>query len=124
MASFAQDVLDRFRRIGHNARTISSLVDQLATPLGVIPFVGAGMSADTGLPTWSSFLLAEAGTGALSERIRRMVDAGDYERAAQALHDARSGTAFQEAVEFTFGPRALLDRQPKGAVRCLPQPIV
>jgi HEAT repeat protein len=121
MTDSVQPILDRFRPVARNAQTLSSLIEQLGTPLGVVPFVGAGMSVDTGLPDWRRFLMDQAGEGSVAERVGDLLNQGKYEEAAQAIHDHRSAIQFQEAVERTFGQAALKTRTPQGAVLCLPR---
>src|SRR5262249_33014486 len=72
-----------------NADTINSLVRQLRSPLGVIPLVGAGMSAairfanpPDRFPQWTGLLLNMAAGTTREADVRSFVGAGDYERAA------------------------------------------
>jgi len=93
--------------LGDNHTNLARLVTQLASPAGVIPFVGAGMSVPFGMPDWRSFLRRIAP----DEPARVMLDArlarGEYEEAAEDLMRLRGETPFQDALEATFGAAAL-----------------
>ena len=43
--------------------------------------MGAGMSVETGLPTWKDFLSKEAGSGALAETVVSLIHRGEFEEA-------------------------------------------
>jgi hypothetical protein len=49
--------LDSIRRIKRNEFVLNALVTQLKTALGVLPFVGAGLSIPFGFKGWQEFLL-------------------------------------------------------------------
>jgi hypothetical protein len=87
------DSLDRyFAKL--NEGYMEDLVEQLRSPLGVMPFVGAGMSAPYGFPTWDRFLVAAAEEFGLEDEIREMLKRSDYEDAAERLeqHDPKRFT--------------------------------
>jgi hypothetical protein len=76
-----------------NKDTFASLERQLRTPLGVIPFVGAGISASVKLkgipprfPQWSELLREFARGRAFEAKVKKLLVAGDYEAAASAVN--------------------------------------
>jgi hypothetical protein len=85
---------------------------------GVIPFVGAGLSASSGYPAWTKTLFQLRNHTSVSEvELQSMIDAGDYEEAAQRLHDDMGASQFNERIEAIFGA----DRSAVGPVCLLPQ---
>lgn len=87
-----------------NEVTVYHLVRQLRTPLGVIPFVGAGMSAHYGFPQWGDVLRSAArveGDATVAE-VDALLDAGEFEDAAEALRQ-RGEDEFQRRIEKEYG---------------------
>ena len=81
-----------------NVDIVNSLVRQLRSPLGVIPFVGAGMSAairfpdvPPGFPQWADLLNKMAAGTTKAAKVLQLVDEGKFELAAQALDQRRPG---------------------------------
>lgn len=74
-----------------NKGYVEDLVQQLRSPLGVIPFVGAGMSAEFGFPLWDTFLRECAAQTGLENEIEQLLSASDFESAAERLdeHDPK-----------------------------------
>jgi tetratricopeptide (TPR) repeat protein len=92
------------------------LLDQVASEQGVVPFVGAGMSVESGYPSWSG-LLRSLVDGTKSEcDVANLLAAGEYEDAAERVLEVRGAEQFHTMIEATFGE----DRPHKGAVRLLP----
>src|SRR5262245_44240349 len=87
-----------------NEVTRYHLVRQMRTPLGVIPFVGAGMSAKFKFPQWGDVLLNAADTEGASVRARvgKHLNAGEFEDAAEILR-SRGEDNFQRRIEKEFG---------------------
>ena len=79
------EALERIEPIGRNAGNLRRLVEQLNTPVGVIPFVGAGLSMPFGFPGWTNFLLSEAESAGIKDEVQEFIDAGKYEEAAERL---------------------------------------
>lgn len=91
----------------------------------VLPFVGAGMSIASGYQRWGAFLLSLL---ADFPQVRADVEAnlarGDYEEAAQIVHDALGPGVFAEEIAnqlgrhrlAAFGPVCLLPRLFEGEV--------
>jgi hypothetical protein len=79
-----------FRRLGRLAGQI---------PKGrVVPFVGAGMSASSGYPTWSGFLRAEAEEWMDVGEVETFLAEQDFEGFARALQAARGVHGFEECI--------------------------
>jgi len=97
------------------------LVDQMKSGIGVIPFVGAGISIPFGFPSWSGFLLDQATRAGVQDQIQVLLSTGEYAEAAELLLRARGYQAFHDAIDNTFGTRRLADVRLHGAVSILPQ---
>lgn len=85
---------------------------------GMIPFVGAGMSFSSGFPLWTAFLYklcdeSHVTTADFSD----LLDGGNYEEAAQLLHDDLGRGLFNENIQATFAR----DREPLGPITYLPR---
>jgi len=102
--------------IGDNTAAIARFVTQARTPMGVIPFVGAGMSVPFGFPQWGAFLRQQAPSPAVLATVDALLNEGKYEDAAQAAFDARGEHAFQVTFEAAFGVGALAPRDDYGAI--------
>lgn len=106
--------------IDDNKDNLRRLVAQLKTPIGIIPFVGAGLSIPFGFPAWSSFLTTQAKKAGISNKIRQHLKSGEYEEAAEDLQTARGYRAFHDAISNTFGVHKVAGMELKGAVYALP----
>jgi hypothetical protein len=109
-----------------NAAAINSLVRQLRSPLGVIPLVGAGMSAairfanpPDRFPQWAELLLNMAAVTTREADVRSFVGAGDYERAAQTLDEHRPGVLPQR-IKDAFDRKVDRPQLERGALSYLP----
>lgn len=82
-----------------------------------MPFVGAGFSVPSDYPGWTAFLyqLCEE-THVPKEELDNLLQAGDYEQAAQVLHDDLGAALFNENLEGVFSS----DKEIFGAVHYLP----
>lgn len=82
----------------------------------VFPFVGAGLSQPSGYLGWTEFLRrVRRQTAIPEEAFEELLRNGEYEEAAQQLHDAL-GVQFDEEVENTYG----LDKPLYGPIQLLP----
>ena len=92
-----------------NEQTIVRLVQQLRSPLGIIPFIGAGMSAPLKFPQWAAFL--NRYSGHLNQADRKRVDEACSENkldlAAGLIERAVGKEQFQAAIEESFGDARL-----------------
>jgi hypothetical protein len=109
-----------------NVATINSLVIQLRSPLGVIPLVGAGMSAairfanpPDRFPQWAELLLNMAAETAKEADVRCLVSAGNYEDAAQTLDKHRPGVLPQR-IKDAFDRKVDRPQLELGALSYLP----
>jgi hypothetical protein len=110
------------RTIAHdNEVTAYHLVRQLRTPLGVIPFVGAGMSARFKFPQWAEVL--RSGASVEGEEVSAAVDTklaeGDFEAAAEILLK-RSEDDFQRRIEQAYGRKLSEAEAREGPLTQLP----
>src|SRR5215213_8276003 len=119
---YSASLINEIENIEDNADNIRQLIEQLKTPIGIIPFVGAGLSIPFGFPGWSTFLTAQAKrAGAdIEENIKQRLNRGEYEDAAEDLLKARGYLAFHDAIENTFAVHKLPGKELKGAVSYLP----
>jgi hypothetical protein len=98
-----------------NAQRIEELLRWMADGT-VVPFIGAGMSVDSGYPGWTGFLEKRASELNLSEPVRELIERGDFEHAADCLLQPLGPAPFQMLFRDVFGRDAII----RGAVRLLP----
>ena len=68
-----------------------------------MPFVGAGLSVSSGYPGWTAFLYQLCEESHVNNgELGRLLAAGDYEQAAQVLHDYLGTALFNENLEGVF----------------------
>jgi hypothetical protein len=108
-----------FNSLGSNQHTIPKLVEILRTG-GVIPFIGAGMSADFGFPQWKDFLLLLAADERARKQIAARLAKGEYEEAADDILHTRGSNELQLAIERTFGLPDLVVSRTTAAIHQLP----
>jgi SIR2-like domain len=82
-----------------NADAFAALEGQLRSPLGVIPFIGAGLSAGIRLdrerptfPPWDELLRKLAKGTSIETKVEALLKAGNYERAATIIDKNRPGS--------------------------------
>jgi tetratricopeptide (TPR) repeat protein len=95
----ASDILAEISPLGDNKLLIPRLVDQLQSSRVIIPFVGAGLSAPYHLPEWRPLLQELAPTPETRSEVDRLLDANDYEGAAEYLLEVRGPARFQEQLK-------------------------
>ena len=115
------DLLAAISNLGDNADNLPRLLRQIAARLGVNPFVGAGLSIPLGLKGWREFLLGQAQKAGIESQICARLDAGEFERAAEEVFEARGPRAFLNAIDAEFGDAKLQGRRLDGAVSVLPR---
>jgi hypothetical protein len=113
--------LSEIESIGDNEDNLRQLIEQMKTPIGVIPFVGAGLSIPFGFPGWSNFLMEQAKKAGIDVAIKERLDQGEYMEAAEDLLSARGYLAFHDAISNTFGNHKFKDKELGGAVSYLPK---
>lgn len=85
-----------------NRPVADALVQSLKSSMGVIPFVGAGVSASFNFPKWGD-LLNRLASPAQKARVARLVRQNEFERAAELLYDrGRAADRLQEGIAGTF----------------------
>lgn len=117
----SDDTIKELEKIEDNQHNLRRLRTQLRTPIGVIPFVGAGLSMPFGFPSWGGFLLDQARKAGIEPRIKRRLAKGEYEEAAEDLLNARRRRAFYDAIGNAFGLHNLIGKELKGAVCLVPR---
>lgn len=103
-----------------SAGNLRRLLQDLKSPFGVVPFVGAGLSIPIGLPGWSEFLIRQARTAGILKAVRRRLSEGGFEEAADLISAELGLRAFYDAIEDAFGDHNLDGRPLHGAVRLIP----
>jgi hypothetical protein len=116
--SDAIGVLGSFPENEGNFRRLS---DDYDSPLGIVPFIGAGISIPLGFPGWRSFLLAQAKRVGLENSAQELLDLGKYEEAAEALLSALKDQAFNDAIEDCFGDHVINRGSLTGPVLLIPR---
>jgi molecular chaperone DnaK (HSP70) len=104
-----------FTGIGDNRKLMAELHEQLATSMGVVPFVGAGLCVSCGLSEWSTLLRQLAQVCGKLEKIDDLISGGGFEEAASVLEQSLGPAAF--ALQ-------LRDRLSGSAIRQLAGPIL
>lgn len=102
-----------------NQSTFDLLVRQLRSPMGVVPFVGAGLSVPFGFPQWSKFLTAASEFYSNPEQVLDLVAKGDYIEAGSLLWE-ESADRFQMRVASAFGMNVSPEQTQSAAVGLLP----
>jgi hypothetical protein len=102
-----------------NAESRRDLVEQLRSPLKVIPFVGAGMSAPYGYLQWSDFLRKTAEEFGVGATVAAQLAEGKYPEAAETL-DRKDRGAFAERVRIEFQRKDPPPDLTTGAISYLP----
>lgn len=89
--------------------SLSSLEVRYRSALGIVPFVGAGISKQLHLPTWAEFLTIRAADLGPQQvaRTRQLLNQGLFEDAADELAQGAARNAFQQTMEAEFGDKKL-----------------
>ncbi len=83
----------------------------------LIPFVGAGLSYDTGYPLWRDFLMSLRRQTTLDELVLiQMLNKGEYEEAAELIANGMTPQLFSEALHRKY----VISRSAIGAIQILP----
>ena len=107
--------------IAENENNIRLLTDQIKTQVGIVPFVGAGMSVPFGYPAWRPFLENQAPDKIVHQCIISLLDQGQYEEAAEKLVESCGEHNFQVTLEETYGEHRLTIPLPPAAILQLPR---
>src|SRR6185295_17103277 len=95
----------RLRVQTNNEKAKAALIKQLRSPLGVIPFLGAGVSAGFKYRQWGEFLGGTAREqlgGAQKAAVEEAVANEDYFRAAALLSESLGERDFQRSISEEF----------------------
>ncbi|MFO0697875.1 MAG: SIR2 family protein [Nitrospira sp.] len=103
-----------------NASAIDKIVTSLRSPTGVIPFIGAGMSHDYGVPMWGQFLELAAVTDDERVQVKSFVKDGKYEDAAQLLDTGSSREKFRGFISEMLDVNVEPERRTTGPLSLLP----
>lgn len=105
-----------------NKVTRYHLIEQLRSPLGVIPFVGAGISVPFRFPAWGQVLreAAAAEGPSVAAQVEKLLSDGEYEEEADALL-TRNEDHFQRRVETEYGRPIEKSELESGTVAILPR---
>jgi hypothetical protein len=117
----SSDIVQEVEADTENAWYLAQLEKQVRSSIGVIPFVGAGLSRPLGFPLWTEFLQQEALAAGIGPKIQQRIERGEYEEAAEALQAARGIRRFEDAVQRVFGRDESRQGRTRYAVDLLPQ---
>jgi hypothetical protein len=112
---------DELRRLidRENGNAFDIVVAQLRSPVGFVPFVGAGLSVPFGFPGWPKFLKEAAAFHRSPDKVLALVKRNRLIEAASLLFKP-SADRFQRLVERWFGAPVADEQVRKGAVSLLP----
>lgn len=111
---------DEILGLGDNLVAFEALQQTARGPVGVIPFVGAGLGVPYGFPPWTP-LLRELGTRyGLRDEIDAHLAAARYEEAADALVRRAGREPLNARLKMLYGERVLEGKVFAGAVTRLP----
>ena len=83
----------------------------------VVPFLGAGLSVPSGYPGWTQFLWSlQEESHVNAADLKSFLDVGDYEGAAQLIHDDLGSALFNKQLQECFDRRCSV----AGSVNLLP----
>jgi hypothetical protein len=115
------DAVASLSSLADNTVNLSLLIRQLQARVGVVPFVGAGVSVPFGFPAWRPFLESQAPEETVRQQIVELLDRGEYEEAAEVLLKVLGPAAFQDSLKLTFGAQRLPRPLPAAAILQLPR---
>lgn len=97
-----EDGLHWFER---NEQRFDQLVERL-TAQEVVPFIGAGISATGGFPTWANHLRQQGRTaGIKSEQVEEWLAHGQYEEVIAHIEQLHGRDTFAQEIRDVFGKR-------------------
>jgi predicted ATPase len=114
------ELLEFLGNLPDNDVNLPDLVEQMTSGTGVIPFVGAGLSAPYRFPQWGAFIQDLAKRAGVVDEVKSHLDALEYEEAAELLQQ-RMHSRFQDLVAHYFGDQVLEGVEFQGAVTLVPQ---
>ena len=84
----------------------------------IVPFIGSGLSAPMGLPTWVKYLLDLANELMIEEKILDYVNKNEFEEAAQFISENIGEINFNSRVDSKF---VMVSPKIKGIINLLPK---
>lgn len=112
------EYLTALLQIGNNADRFDDLLAAVEKQF-VVPFIGSGMSAPSGMKTWTAFLwFLRENSNLLEDELAQLLNAGDYEHAASRLKETMPRQLFDDLFTQQFRARRVSEIQ--GPVRWLP----
>ena len=84
----------------------------------VVPFIGSGLSAPTGLPTWAKYLLDLASELSIKEEISDYINKSEFEEVAQFISEKMGATNFNSRVDSKF---VSISKKIKGIINSIPK---
>lgn len=106
-------------KLDSNETRIAELQSLISTGRA-IPFIGAGLSVPTGMPTWGKFLrdTCKKTKGFKVTELEALLASGDYEGAATRIFGAMPPQLFSERFETSFKIQSAQNIE--GAIRFIP----
>src|SRR5947199_4794208 len=102
-----------------NRAAFEVLIPQLRSPMGVVPFVGAGLSVSFGFPSWQKFLTDASEFHRRPQDVIKLINEGDYLGAAGKLYE-EDPDRFQLMVAQAFGSEVSQEQACQGPASLLP----
>lgn len=96
------------------------LRQQVQSPSGIVPYVGAGISVPFGIPAWGKLLRDIAPVGSVRDEVDRQLATGSFSQSASIIEDVLGSKRFSEAFKTTFFGRELHRPTQETAVELLP----
>lgn len=118
-----KELLESLGDLPDNNVNLPALAGQVSTGTGVVPFVGAGLSAPYNLPQWGEFIRDLAKREGLVDEVEKHLTDLQYEEAAELLQTRMRGR-FEDLLEHHFGDQVLKDVEFRGAITWVPHVTV
>jgi len=93
-----------------NENYLKRLETKLDSSSMIIPFCGAGISVPYKYPAWKEYLLGQADKAKCQTKVEKLLDMGEYEKAANFILDKRKLGLFEDALEDTFESVGSIDK--------------
>jgi hypothetical protein len=114
-ADQALEILGDIGNNGTNLRLLESCIGQ------IVPFVGAGLSADFGYPMWDEFLKEMAIKAGAEPEVSARLAEHKFEEAAETVISSSPANEFDDNLQDKFDDRRLPRPLRSGAARYLPR---
>lgn len=96
------DLADQVLAVHDNANRFEAL-KRACSSRNVIPFLGAGFSMPSGYPSWTKFLWdLQTESHVNPSELESLLNKGDYEGAAQLIHDDLGSALFNKQLQESF----------------------